>query len=138
MRRGLFIEGRAIANTAFFKTPQVATRDIAATAARLLLDRSWSGTRDLPLLGPEDISCDDQARIMSDVLGKPVTFVETSMAQMKATMLGRGASEGMAQAMVDMCVAKNEGLDHTIPRSLENSTPTSFRTWCDDVLRPAL
>jgi uncharacterized protein YbjT (DUF2867 family) len=121
-----------------FRTPQVATRDIAAIAAGLLRDRSWSGARDLTLLGPEDISCDDQARIMSDVLGKPVTFRETSMAEMKAMILGRGASEGMAQAMIDMVVAKNEGIDHMIPRSPENSTPTSFRAWCDGVLRPAL
>jgi len=71
-----------------FRTPQVATRDIAAIAAGLLRDRSWSGARDLPLLGPEDISCDDQARIISDVLGKPVTFRESSMAEMKASRRG--------------------------------------------------
>jgi len=40
--------------------------------------------------------------------------------------------------MIDMAVAKNEGIDHMTPRSPENSTPTSFRAWCDEVLRPAL
>ena len=34
------------------KLPIVATRDIAAIAARLLLDDSWTGQQAIPLLGP--------------------------------------------------------------------------------------
>ncbi len=34
------------------KLPSVATRDIAAAASRLLLDSSWSGVDEIPLLGP--------------------------------------------------------------------------------------
>ena len=34
------------------KLPTVATRDIAAAAARLLLDDSWHGVGEVPLLGP--------------------------------------------------------------------------------------
>lgn len=121
-----------------FKAPQVATRDVAHAAAQLLRDRSWTGARTLPLLGPEDLSCNDQARIMSVVLEKPVEFREISMADMKSMMLARGASEGMAQAMIDMAAAKNEGMDHLIPRTPENTSPTSFLTWCQTVLKPAL
>jgi uncharacterized protein YbjT (DUF2867 family) len=51
--------------------PTCATRDIAATAARLLLDDSWSGFDEVPVLGPEDLSSNDMARIMSEVLGTP-------------------------------------------------------------------
>src|SRR3984957_7466752 len=36
------------------KLPTVATRDIAAAAVRLLLDESWYGFGEVPLLGPED------------------------------------------------------------------------------------
>ena len=41
------------------KLPAVATRDIAAVAARLLLDDSWSEQDSVPLLGPEDLSQND-------------------------------------------------------------------------------
>src|SRR5205085_5579310 len=51
------------------KLPSVATRDIAATAARLLLDALWSGVEIVPVLGPEELSYEDIARVMSDVLG---------------------------------------------------------------------
>ena len=50
------------------KVPTCATRDIATAAAKLLLDRSWSGTGSVPVLGPEDLSCNDMAHIMSEVL----------------------------------------------------------------------
>ena len=51
------------------KLPAVATRDIAAAATRLLLDDSWSGVGEVPLLGPEDLSFNDMAEIISEVLG---------------------------------------------------------------------
>jgi len=54
------------------KLPTCATRDIAASAARLLLDDSWSGQGHVAVLGPEDLSFNDMARIMSEVLGQPV------------------------------------------------------------------
>ncbi|WP_229165177.1 FAD-dependent monooxygenase [Bradyrhizobium altum] len=41
------------------KLPHTATRDMADAAARLLIDRSWSGNEDLPVLGPDDLSFDD-------------------------------------------------------------------------------
>ena len=49
------------------KAPTAATRDIAAAAAGLLLDRSWTDAGSVPVLGPEDLSQDDMARIMSEV-----------------------------------------------------------------------
>jgi hypothetical protein len=47
-------------------------------------------------------------------------------------------SEAMAQATVDMIVAKDQGLDNAEPRTPESTTPTSFRHWCEEVLKPAV
>jgi hypothetical protein len=44
----------------------------------------------------------------------------------------------MAQGMTDMAWAKNEGLDNAVARTPGNSTPTSFRQWCEEVLKPAV
>ncbi|WP_433385373.1 hypothetical protein [Dactylosporangium sp. CA-152071] len=46
-------------------------------------------------------------------------------------------SEPMAQAMVDMFLAKDAGLDNAEPRT-PATTPTTFRQWCEEVLKPAL
>ena len=120
------------------KLPAVATRDIAATASRLLLDKSWSGVGEVPLLGPEDLSFNDMAEIISDVLGTQVRFRQTTLEAYRDRFVGFGMSEAMAQGMTDMAAAKNEGIDNAVPRTPENSTPTSFRQWCEEVLKPAV
>jgi len=120
------------------KFPTCATRDIAAVAARLLLDHSWSGQDNVAVLGPEDVSFNDMAQIMSQVLGKPVCFQQIPFEAFKTRLLENGMSEAFAQAYADMMVAKNEGLDNAEPRTPQSTTPTSFRQWCEDVLKPAV
>ena len=56
------------------KAPTCATKDIAAVATALLLDRTWTGAGSVPVLGPEDLSANDMAEIISDVLGRPVRY----------------------------------------------------------------
>jgi uncharacterized protein YbjT (DUF2867 family) len=120
------------------KAPTCAIRDIAAAAARLLLDESWSGVGSVPVLGPEDLSLDEMARIMSEVLGKPVRYQQIPPDAMRERLIGNGWTEAMAQGLVDMMLAKEEGLDNAEPRTPQSTTPTSFRQWCEEVLAPAV
>jgi uncharacterized protein YbjT (DUF2867 family) len=118
------------------KQPSACTRDIAATATTLLLDDSWRGVGSVPVLGPEDLSYNDMATIMSEVLGKPVRFQEIPGDAFKARLLQRGMSEAMAQANLDLWIAYNRGLDTAERRTPQSTTPTSFRQWCEEVLKP--
>jgi uncharacterized protein YbjT (DUF2867 family) len=120
------------------KLPYVATRDIAAAAARLLLDDAWTGVSGVPLLGPEDLSNNDMAEIISQVLGKPVRFQQITFEAYKDRFVSFGMTDAMAQGMTDMAWAKNEGLDNAVQRTPANSTPTSFRQWSEEVLKPAV
>ncbi len=120
------------------KAPSAATRDIAAVAATLLTDRSWTGVDSVAVLGPEDISADDMAAIMSDVLGSPIRYVRVSHDDLGARMRSFGWSDAEADGMVDMMRAKDDGLDAGVIRTPENSTPTTFRQWCQEVLEPAI
>lgn len=120
------------------KAPAAAARDIAATAARLLLDRSWTGAGSVAVLGPEDLSPQDMAHTMSGVLGTPVRYQRQSLADLGATLAGHGMGDAVVQGMVDMMRAKDEGLDDGVPRTPETSSPTTFRQWCEEVLRPAV
>ena len=119
------------------KAPTCATRDIAAAAARLLSDRSWAGVGHVAVLGPEDLSFDDMARIMSDVLGRPIRYQQVTMDAFGAQLAGHGMTPAMVRGMVEMFRAKNEGMDNAEPRTAASTTPTTFRQWCQDVLRPA-
>jgi len=120
------------------KLPSCATRDIAAAAARLLLDGSWSGAGHVAVLGPEDLSFNDMAQIMSEVLSQPVRYQQITGQALKDRLTGAGMSDAMAQATVDMMIAKDQGLDNAEPRTPESTTPTSFRQWCEQVLNPAV
>jgi uncharacterized protein YbjT (DUF2867 family) len=120
------------------KLPSVATRDIATAAARFLLDHSWTGQENVPVLGPENISFNDMAEIMTTVLGRPVRFQQISPEAYKVNFVGFGMSDAMAQGMLDMALAKDAGIDLDVKRTPENSTPTTFAQWSEDVLVPAL
>jgi len=120
------------------KLPSVATRDIAAVAAGLLLDHTWTGQGHVPVLGPQDLSFGDMAQIMSEVLGTPVRFQQITPDAYKANMMRVGMSDAMAQGMLDMAMAKDQGLDNAEPRTPQGTTPTTFRQWCEDTLKPAV
>jgi uncharacterized protein YbjT (DUF2867 family) len=118
--------------------PTVATRDIAAVAARLLRGHTWTGFEEVPVLGPQDLSYDEMAATVSDVLGRPVRYQRIPGEGYKANMMRVGMSEPMAQGLLDMALAKDNGLDMGVTRTPESSTPTTFRQWCTDVLKPAV
>ncbi|WP_411146207.1 NAD(P)H-binding protein [Streptomyces sp. x-80] len=120
------------------KAPTAAVRDIAAAAAGLLLDRSWTVTGEVPVLGPEDLSAHDMARIMSDVLGRPIRYERQTLDDFRAALAGRGTGDAFVQGYVDMMRAKNNGLDDGVPRTRQTASPTTFREWCEEVLQPAV
>jgi uncharacterized protein YbjT (DUF2867 family) len=120
------------------KLPACATRDIATVAARLLLDHSWSGPDSVPILGPEDLSYDDMAHIMSEVLGRPIRYQQVPGQTFMATLMRHGMSEAWAQQLVDRMARVDQGLYNAEPRTPQSTTPTSFRQWCEGVLKPAI
>ncbi|MFI1386512.1 NAD(P)H-binding protein [Embleya sp. NPDC020886] len=120
------------------KAPLVAVADIAAAAAGLLLDRSWTGTGSVPVLGPQDLSPNDLARIMTEQFGRPVRYERQPLDEMYTTLVGYGLNEAFVQGIVDMKRAKDEGLDAGVARTPETASPTGFEQWCAQHLKPAV
>ncbi|WP_116205936.1 NAD(P)H-binding protein [Amycolatopsis circi] len=122
-----------------YAAPTVCTRDIAGVASRLLIDPLWTGREEVPVLGPEDLSPNQQAAIISDVLGISVKYQQIPVSALGAQVLENGASEAMAQSMMDMATAKLNHLDEGVVRTPQHAaeTPTTFRQWCEEVLKPA-
>ncbi|MCK8676709.1 NAD(P)H-binding protein [Streptomyces lichenis] len=118
--------------------PMVAVADIAATAAGLLLDRSWTGVGSVPVPGPPDLSPDDLARIMTEVLGRPVRYRRRPLDELRSALLGHGLHEAFVDGVVEMKRAKGEGLDAGVDRSARPGPATTFAQWCADTLKPAV
>ncbi len=115
----------------------VATRDIAVKAAELLLDPHWAGQERVPLVGPDNLTPNEMAKVMSEVLRKPIHFQYISPEDYKASMLQRGVREAVAQGRVDMAIAVNDGF-YKEGAAVAERTATSFRTWCEKVLKPVI
>ncbi|MER5726826.1 NAD(P)H-binding protein [Streptomyces sp. NPDC002138] len=120
------------------KAPLVAVADIAAAAAGLLLDRSWTGVDSVPVLGPQDLSPHDLARIMTEQLGRPVRYERQPLDELYTTLVGYGLNEAFVQGIVDMKRAKDQGLDAGVARTPGTASPTGFEQWCAQTLKPAV
>jgi uncharacterized protein YbjT (DUF2867 family) len=115
----------------------VATRDIAAVAPDLLTDRSWEGQENLPVFGPDHLTPAQMAEVISGALKRTVTYNRLRLRDVAAALTQRGASEGVAHDMVEMISAQNAGI-YDADHAAAAPTPTGFRTWCQEVLRPAV
>ncbi|MCZ8521312.1 NmrA family NAD(P)-binding protein [Paenibacillus caseinilyticus] len=123
-------------NTGDRKLVACATRDIAAMAAKLLLDKSWSGQDSVPVCSPDPLSPHDMAHVMSEVLGRSIRFGQVSPSDYKTTLMQFG-TEAWAQDYIDMVNAQNEGIyDNDFHKA--QPAGTSFRQWCEEVLKPAV
>ena len=90
------------------------------------------------MLGPQDLSPNDLARIMTEQLGRPVRYERQPLEEMYSTLVGYGLNEEFVQGIVDMKRAKDEGLDAGVARTPETSSPTTFEQWCARTLKPAV
>ncbi len=118
--------------------PWIATRDIGEFAARRILDDSWSGGTVVELYGPEDLSHDRVAEILSEALGEKIAHVAVSADQAREAMTGMGISANVADAFIEMYAAFEKGdkiVGHQ-PRTAENTGGTTFARFAREVVVP--
>jgi hypothetical protein len=106
------------------------------TDGHLLFIMRLARRRTPPPPVPDRPRPDPEPQPGSEVLGKPVRFQQIPDDAFKARMLQNGMSEAMAQGALDMWRACNQGLDTAEPRTPDSSTPTTFRQWCEEFLKP--
>ncbi|MEV4621095.1 NmrA family NAD(P)-binding protein [Asanoa sp. NPDC049573] len=128
----------SMANTADRPLLAIATRDVARVAAALLLDKSWTGQARVPVVSPDNLTPNQMAEVISETLGRPITYRQVPVADLGAMMQRRGASEATVRGMTRMIGAQNDGIYDAEPRDAESVAATSFRQWCQDVLKPAI
>lgn len=106
----------------------IATRDIAARAAFLLMNPDFKSHNVEYLLGERDINFDDAIHILGQAIKRPeLEYVEISPQEMKNYALGAGISEDWADAFNELNEAFTNGtLAGTVQRSKLNTTATSL------------
>src|SRR6201997_2374998 len=121
------------------KLPMMATRDVGNYAAQRLLDLDFSGKQTRELLGKRDLSMAEATAIIARGIGKPdLRYVQFPYHQMQQALEEMGMAPKKAAVYIEMFKAINAGiLAAQKPRSRENTTPTSFETFVQDVFVPA-
>jgi uncharacterized protein YbjT (DUF2867 family) len=108
--------------------PQVTAHDVAAVAAKLLADKTWTGSEVVQLLGPEDLSYNDMARLLSEHFEKPIRYEVMPHEAYRELMISLGQSPSAAQGLVDMFTFLENGYQ-TDPTTSRSVTPTTFQQW---------
>ena len=121
------------------KLPMIATRDIGDYAAERLLNLDFSGKQTRELLGERDLSMKEATAAIARGIGNPdLRYRQFTYDQMQQTLTQMGFSPKKAAVYIEMFKAINAGvLAAQEPRSLENSTPTSFENFVQDVFAAA-
>lgn len=113
----------------------IATQDIANVAAKWLSDRSWSGQIVQGLHGAADLSFDEAADILSQVLNKPITHAQITPEQFRQALLNQGATADVANQYSEMWQAlSHQDYAPAEPRTEATTTPTTFVSFVRDRL----
>ena len=121
------------------KLPMIATRDVGDYAAQRLLDLDFPDKQTRELLGERDLSMAEATAIIARGIGKPdLRYEQFPYEQVQQLLEQMGMPPKKAAVYIEMFKAINTGvLAAQEPRSRQNSTPTSFETFVQDVFVPA-
>jgi uncharacterized protein YbjT (DUF2867 family) len=137
MIQGMGIFGHALLPD--LKLPMIATPDVGNYSAQRILDLDFSGKQTRELLGERDLSMTEATAIIARGIGRPdLRYEQFSYDQAQQGLEQMGMPPKKAAVYIEMFKAINAGvLAAQEPRSRENSTPTSFEKFVDDVFAPA-
>ena len=137
MIQGMGILGHALLPG--LKLPMIATPDVGGYAAQRLLDLDFSGKQTRELLGERDLSMAEATTLIGRGIGKPdLRYEQFTYDQAQQGLEQMGMPPKKAAVYIEMFKAINTGvLAAQEPRSRQNSTPTSFETFVQDVFAPA-
>jgi uncharacterized protein YbjT (DUF2867 family) len=136
MIRGMGIFGNALLPD--LKLPMATTGDVGAYAAQRLLDLDFSGKQTRELLGERDLSMTEATAVIARGIGKPdLRYQQFPYDQVQQVLIQMGVPPKGAALYIEMYKAINAGvLIPQEPRSRENTTPTSFEKFVQDVFAP--
>jgi uncharacterized protein YbjT (DUF2867 family) len=137
MIHGMGVVGNALLPD--LKLPMIATRDVGDYAAQRLLDLDFSGKQTRELLGERDLSMTEVTTAIARGSGNPdLGYEQYPYDQVEQGLTQMGIPRKKAAAYIEMFQAINAGVLAPLePRSPQNSTPTSFEQFVQDIFLAA-
>ncbi len=116
------------------RTAHVDVRDVAAVAARALVELGHAGRAYTPT-GPAALTCDECAAILTDVLGRPIRYADPTPWRYWRRMHRRGMPAAMIAVTLGIYTAARFGLAAGLTDDVERVTgrpPIDFATFARD------
>src|SRR5271168_2485836 len=137
MIQGMGLVGNALLPDV--KLPIIATRDVGDYAAQRLLHLDFSGKQTRELLGERDLSMTEVTALIGRGIGKPdLEYKQFPYDQVEQVLTQMGVPPKGAALYIEMYKSINAGVLAPLePRSPENTTPTSFDKFVQDVFAAA-
>ncbi|GAA2606080.1 NAD(P)H-binding protein [Actinomadura fulvescens] len=117
--------------------PWVDPRDIGDVAAARLLNDAWKGRVVQAVHGPEDLSFEQVAKILTEVLDRPIELKAVDPDDVRAALRSAGLSPTAVEGIVGMSAGTRDLVPEQ-PRDVVTTTPTTLASWAYTHLRPAL
>jgi len=120
------------------KLAMIATCDIGAAAAEVLLKLDFSGKAARELQGQRNLTYQELTTAIGNAIGKPdLKYAQLPPAQLKPAFVQMGMSANMADLILEMAEALNSGHMRALePRSPANTTPTPIETFITEQIAP--
>ncbi|SDL14223.1 NAD(P)H-binding protein [Streptomyces indicus] len=119
------------------RTACVDPRDVAQAAVQILTEPTPHAGATYSLTGPQELSARSQAALLSQALGKQLTFIDLTADQARARWADR-YGEQIADALLEGARRRAQGASARIDPTLEKligRPPATFAAWASDHTR---
>lgn len=110
------------------KIPYIDARDIAAVGAKVITEEGHKG-QTYDLTGPEDLSLEDVAHILSEETGKTITYVDVPEEAARHAMSQQHMPDWMVNAMMELHTIGKAGYAAGTTNHVEQITGCPARTF---------
>ncbi|MEG4069489.1 NAD(P)H-binding protein [Microcoleus sp. Pol11C2] len=119
--------------------PWISTDDIGDEAAKYLLDDSWTGKWTRNLMGPENLTLLETTVILSQVLDRPIEYVQVTIESIQQQLASMGATPDVQRELENLfrAIGDPNGI-YATARTPQAFTPTTFEQFVKNKLWDAL
>ncbi|MEG3849655.1 NmrA family NAD(P)-binding protein [Microcoleus sp. herbarium19] len=119
--------------------PWISTDDIGDEAAKYLLDDSWAGKWTRNLMGPENLTPLQTTAILSQVLDRPIAYVQVTIESIQQQLASMGATPDVQKELGNLfrALGDPDGI-YATARTPEAVTPTTFEKFASNKLLPII
>ncbi|MBP5974106.1 NAD(P)H-binding protein [Brasilonema sp. CT11] len=117
--------------------PWISTDDIGDEAAKYLLNDSWAGHWTRNLMGPENLTLSETTAVLSQVLNRPIKYVQVTIESIQQRLALTGATPDVQRELGNLyrALGNPDGVYATV-RTPEAVTPTTFEQFVKNKLFP--